>query len=66
MKIENDSIQVKSLGYNEDVSINPVTKEITINVTNLLEDDDWSSFIITELSIFLLFRYMRNVVVWNY
>ncbi|MDU9418923.1 hypothetical protein RCL10_10485 [Staphylococcus lloydii] len=40
LKIENDSIQVKSLGYNEDVSINPITKEITINVTNLLEDDD--------------------------
>ncbi|NWK84240.1 hypothetical protein HYE69_05415 [Staphylococcus sp. GSSP0090] len=40
LKIKNDSIQVKSLGYNEDVSINPVTKEITVNVSNLLEDDD--------------------------
>lgn len=40
LKIVNDTIQVKSLGYGEDVCINPVTKEITINVTNLLEDDD--------------------------
>ncbi|WP_436860877.1 hypothetical protein [Staphylococcus caeli] len=40
LKIVNDTIQVKPLGYGEDVCINPVTKEITINVTNLLEDDD--------------------------
>ncbi len=40
LKIVNDTIQVKSLGYGEEVSINPTTKEITIKVTNLLEDDD--------------------------
>lgn len=40
LKLVNDTIQVKSLGYGEDVSINPITKEITINVTNLLEDDE--------------------------
>lgn len=40
LKIKNGSIQVKSLGYNEDVSINPFTKEITVNVANLLEDDE--------------------------
>lgn len=40
LKIVNDTIQVKSLGYGEDVCINPVTKEITVNVSNLLEDDD--------------------------
>ncbi len=40
LKIINDTIQVKSLGYGEEVSINPTTKEITIKVTNLLEDDD--------------------------
>ena len=33
-------MQIKSLGYSEDVSINPVTKEITVNVANLLEDDE--------------------------
>ena len=40
LKIDNDTIKEKYLGYNEDVSINPVTKEITVNVTNLLEDDE--------------------------
>lgn len=40
LKLVNDTIQVKSLGYGEDVSINPTTKEITVNVTNLLEDDE--------------------------
>lgn len=40
LKIVNDTIQVKSLGYGEDVSINTTTKEITIKVTNLLEDDE--------------------------
>ncbi len=33
-------MQVYSLGYNEDVSINPVTKDITVIVANLLEDDE--------------------------
>lgn len=37
LKLVNDTIQVKSLGYGEDESIN---QQITINVTNLLEDDD--------------------------
>ena len=40
LKLVKDTIQVKSLGYGEDVSINPTTKEITVNVTNLLEDDE--------------------------
>lgn len=40
LKFENENIQVKSLGYGQDLSINPVTKEITINVTDLLEDDE--------------------------
>lgn len=40
LKMINDTIQVKSLGYGEDVCINPTTKEITVNVTNLLEDDE--------------------------
>ncbi|MBM9447807.1 hypothetical protein ACQE30_07690 [Staphylococcus cohnii] len=40
LKIKNDFMQIKSLGYSEDVSINPVTKEITVNVANLLEDDE--------------------------
>lgn len=40
LKIDNETVQVKSLGYNEDVIINPNTKEITINVTNFLEDDE--------------------------
>ncbi|MCE5089181.1 hypothetical protein [Staphylococcus devriesei] len=40
LKFENENIQVKSLGYGQNLSINPVTKEITINVTDLLEDDE--------------------------
>ncbi|MDU3950525.1 MAG: hypothetical protein E7H07_06335 [Staphylococcus epidermidis] len=40
LKIDNETVQVKSLGYNEDVIINPNTKEITINVTNFLDDDE--------------------------
>ncbi|WP_049324067.1 hypothetical protein [Staphylococcus epidermidis] len=40
LKLVDDTIQVKSLGYGEDISINPTTKEITVNVTNLLEDDE--------------------------
>ncbi len=40
LKLVGDTIQVKSLGYGEDISINPTTKEITVNVTNLLEDDE--------------------------
>ncbi|EGQ0356636.1 hypothetical protein [Staphylococcus pseudintermedius] len=40
LKFENENIQVKSLGYGQDLNINPVTKEITINVTDLLEDDE--------------------------
>ena len=38
--LNNETVQVKSLGYNEDVIINPNTKEITINVTNFLDDDE--------------------------
>ncbi|MDU3556220.1 MAG: hypothetical protein E7F69_01045 [Staphylococcus epidermidis] len=37
---EDKTVQVKSLGYNEDIIINHNTKEITINVTNFLEDDE--------------------------
>ena len=37
LKIDNETVQVKSLGYNEDIIINHNTKEITINVTNFLE-----------------------------
>ncbi|AAX91320.1 MULTISPECIES: hypothetical protein [Staphylococcus] len=40
LKFENENIQVKSLGYGQNLNINPVTKEITINVTDLLEDDE--------------------------
>ena len=40
IKIDNETVQVKSLGYNEDIIINHNTKEITINVTNFLEDDE--------------------------
>ncbi|RIM08478.1 hypothetical protein [Staphylococcus chromogenes] len=40
LKFENENIQVKSLGYGQDLNINPGTKEITINVTDLLEDDE--------------------------
>lgn len=40
LKFVDDTIQVRSLSYGEDVSINPITKDITINVTNLLEDDE--------------------------
>ncbi|MDU3978941.1 MAG: hypothetical protein E7H18_04440 [Staphylococcus epidermidis] len=40
LKIDNETVQVKSLGYNEDIIINHNTKEITINVTNFLEDDE--------------------------
>lgn len=40
LKIDNETVQVKSLGYNEDIIINYNTKEITINVTNFLEDDE--------------------------
>lgn len=40
LKLVDDTIQVKSLGYGEDISINPTTKEITVSVTNLLEDDE--------------------------
>lgn len=40
LKFENENIQVKSLGYGQNLNINPVTNEITINVTDLLEDDE--------------------------
>lgn len=40
LKFENENIQVKSLGYGQNLNINPVTKEITINVTDLLVDDE--------------------------
>ncbi|UEX90881.1 hypothetical protein [Staphylococcus ratti] len=40
LKFENDTIQVKSLGYDQDATINPTTKEIIVNVTDLLEDDE--------------------------
>ncbi|MBA8759130.1 hypothetical protein [Staphylococcus coagulans] len=40
LKMEEDSIQVKSLGYNHNVTIHPSTKEIIVNLTNLLDDDE--------------------------
>lgn len=40
LKLENDTIKVKSLSYGNDVSFNVDTREIIVNVTNLLDDDD--------------------------
>lgn len=40
LKLKNDAIRVKSLSYGNDVSFNVVTREIIVNVINLLDDDD--------------------------
>ncbi|MDV3052928.1 hypothetical protein NLV77_001868 [Staphylococcus ureilyticus] len=40
LNLENDAIKVKSLSYGNDVSFNAVTREIIVNVINLLDDDD--------------------------
>lgn len=40
LNLENDAIKVKSLSYGNDVSFNVVTREIMVNVINLLDDDD--------------------------
>ncbi|MDU0462133.1 hypothetical protein [Staphylococcus ureilyticus] len=40
LNLENDAIKVKSLSYGNDVSFNVVTREIIVNVINLLDDDD--------------------------
>ena len=40
LKLENDAIKVKSLSYGNDASFNVDTREIIVNVTNLLDDDD--------------------------
>lgn len=40
LKLENGSIKVKSLSYGNDVSLNVDTREIIVNVINLLDDDD--------------------------
>lgn len=40
LKLENDAIKVKSLSYGNDVSFNVDTREIIVNVINLLDDDN--------------------------
>ncbi len=40
LKSDSDIIKVKSIGYSNELSIDTNTKEIIVNITDLLDDDE--------------------------
>ncbi|MCO0860976.1 hypothetical protein [Staphylococcus pasteuri] len=40
LKLDSDIIKVKSIGYSNELSIDTNTKEIIVNMTDLLDDDE--------------------------